>query len=239
MIDNNFKLKYISAPYGVWIIDDFLDQKANEGIIKEWPSYDSGRWHGGYKKVGEEDNILETGMLAIDNNKDMPGHILSVLDYFHSDSFKDLIEDITEQTDLIIDETRRWAGLRAMLKNSKQMIHSDADIHPESNLKKKLTLLYYLNEGYNRERDEGCLEVWNDNMSEKVHEIEPLNNRFVIFEDSSTSYHGVPLVKSERKSITLALLKEEETTKRSKALFVSRPGDSPEISRLGILRSKI
>jgi Rps23 Pro-64 3,4-dihydroxylase Tpa1-like proline 4-hydroxylase len=239
MINSEYLINHYSKPYNVWVIDGFLKSEVNESILKDWPDPNSSVWHGGHKNIGEKENILETGMIAIDKREDIPNSSLLVLDYFHSENFKNIIEQITNIQNLIIDETRRWAGVRSMLKNSKQMIHSDADIHPESGLKKKLTLIYYLNKDYNRERDEGCLEIWDDNVSEKIIEIEPINNRLLIFEDSSKSYHGVPLVKSERKSIISAFLKKEETTDRSKALFVSRPQDSKKISELGLARSKI
>ena len=239
MINTDYTIKHYREPYNTWVIDSFLEPEVNELVLKDWPGHGSSIWHGGYEKVGDKENILETGMLAIDKREDIPSSSLLVLDNFHSESFKNSIEEITNIQNLIIDDTRRWAGVRAMLKDSKQMIHSDADVHPESGLKKKLTLIYYLNKDYNRERDEGCLEVWDDNVTEKIIEIEPINNRLLIFEDSSRSYHGVPLVKSERKSIISAFLKEEETTDRSKALFVSRPQDSKKISELGLARSKI
>ena len=134
----------------------------------------------------------------------------------------------------------RWSGLRIMLPNSSQKIHSDARIHPINNLRKEITCLLYLNKDYDRIKDEGCLEIWDDDMQRCMHEIEPVNNRLVLFLNNDMSYHGVPLVKSERKAITWSILSNKAASSpRSKALFVSRPQDDDAVSILGLERSKI
>ena len=76
-------------------------------------------------------------------------------------------------------------------------------------------------------------------MNTCTHKIEPISNRLVVFLNSDTSFHGVPVVKSERKAITFSILKDGEVTKRSKALFVARPNDPEEVKSEGIKRSQI
>ena len=61
----------------------------------------------------------------------------------------------------------------------------------------------------------------------------------VIFLNTDKSYHGVPEVSAERKSITWSILKEGDVVKRSKALFVSRPQDDKKIGELGEKRAYI
>jgi Rps23 Pro-64 3,4-dihydroxylase Tpa1-like proline 4-hydroxylase len=39
----------------------------------------------------------------------------------------------------------------------------------------------------------GCLELWNRDLSERVHTILPLMNRMVLFRTSDTSFHGHPV----------------------------------------------
>ena len=76
-------------------------------------------------------------------------------------------------------------------------------------------------------------------MTECTNSIAPLNNRLVIFHNSDTSYHGVPEVKRERKSITWSVLKSGEVGDRSKALFVSRPQDDKKVGELGKKRALV
>ena len=53
-----------------------------------------------------------------------------------------------------------------------------------------------------KEEDEGCLEIWNDEMTECTHSIAPVFNR-----------------------VTMSYLLDEKEEKRWRALFVKRPED--------------
>ena len=57
--------------------------------------------------------------------------------------------------------------------------------------------------------------------------------------NTDKSYHGVPEVNFERRAILWRILKDAEAEDRNKALFVSRPEDSDEISKLGKERAYI
>ena len=206
-------------PFPVWIFDNFFDLDIIKKINKEWPSLDSNLWHHGYEKLDGQTNVLEKKMLAISDINDVPEFTAEFLRYVHSDVLTDEISEITNVKNLISDSSMRWSGLRTMLPNSFQAIHSDARRHPENGLRKELTCLLYLNENI------GCLEIWNDDMSKCVHKIKPIENRLVIFLNSDTSYHGVPEVKEIRKSITWSILKDEKSSNRTKALFTTRPDD--------------
>ncbi len=238
-INKNFKLQKIDYPYDIWIIDNFLTEKILQRIKLSWLQIDKSKWHTGYDVVNGKENFLEKGMKAISDLTKMPLYLQDIMKYFHSDSFTEEIYNITRIKNLISDETMRWAGLRIMEPNSYQLIHSDARKHPYNILTKELTCLYYLNDDYIKTINEGCLEVWDDTMTVKTHEIEPIDNRLIIFVNSETSYHGVPKVLKERKAITFSIMSTNSSSERSKALFVARPDDPQEINSLGIERSKI
>lgn len=240
MISDSCKIKTIDKPYHVWIIDNFLKDDVLDTIHKNWPSNKDSRWVSGYEYINGKKNILEQGLRSISKLSDIPEEIQKILIFLHTDEFNEHVHKITNNDNLVSDKSMRWSGLRIMLPNSSQKIHSDARIHPISNLRKEITCLLYLNKDYDRIKDEGCLEIWDDDMKLCMHEIEPLNNRLVLFLNNDMSYHGVPLVKSERKSITWSILSNKTAaSNRSKALFVSRPQDDDAISILGLERSKI
>jgi Rps23 Pro-64 3,4-dihydroxylase Tpa1-like proline 4-hydroxylase len=239
ILNNNLKVEKITDPYNIWIIDNFLKEDILQNIIKVWPSSDDESWHKGHTMIEGKTNILEQGMRGISKLEKMPEYIAKIVKYLHSKAFTNKIEKLLKIDDLTPDSTMRWSGMRTMLSGSFQLIHSDARKSPETGLRKEITCLLYFNENYNKEKDEGCLEIWNDDMSICTHEITPSLNRLVVFLNSDTSFHGVPIVKSERRAITFSILKEGEATKRSKALFVARPNDSEEIKLEGIKRSQI
>jgi hypothetical protein len=228
----------INNPYKIWVIDNFLKKKVWGKIEEEWPGNDDPRWFRGRPEIDGKRNILEQGMLAISSLDKMPPFISEIVSYFHSPDFTKIVLQITGMEGLEPDSTMRWSGLRVMLPDSFQLIHSDARKNPFNGKNKKLTLLYYLNEGY-KDSDEGSLEIWDDSMQNCAHKIKPLHNRLVIFENSDSSYHGVPVVNSIRRAITFSLLANEPADNRSKALFVARPEDADEVRVLGHKRAYI
>ncbi len=233
MLNPDVQVKEITDPYPIWIIDNLLDGDVMEKMKTEWLDNDSERWNTTRKMVSGKENILERKMLNISKKEEMPEYIASVCEFLHGEEFTKKIEEMTGVTELIPDKTMRWSGMRVMTEGSYQLIHSDAREHPENGLRKELTCLLYLNDDYEKSRDEGCLEIWNDDMTERVHELEPIDNRLVIFLNSDTSYHGVPLVKKDRKAITFSILKNEKSSGRKFAKFVGRPEDSDEVSLMG------
>jgi len=239
-LSDNLQIKSFTDPYPVWVVDNLLQNHLVDDIKKEWPDKESELWHSGHKKINGKTNILEQKMLAISDLDKMPSKIAELVEFFHDVEFLNHVKDITKIEDIHVDKSMRWSGMRTMLPKSYQMIHSDARKHPENKLRKELTLLFYLNKAnYVREKDEGCLEIWDDSMQKMKRELEPINNRLVIFLNSDTSYHGVPTVNSERRAITFSYLKSGEASERNKALFVGRPQDSQEITEIGKERAFI
>jgi len=239
ILNSNLQVNKSTYPYDVWVIDNFLKEEVLQNIIKSWPSSDDESWHKGHSMIDGKVNILEQGMRGISKTEKMPEYIAKIVDYLHSEDFTNRIGELLEIEDLYPDKAMRWSGMRVMLPNSFQLIHSDARKSPETGLRKEITCLLYFNKDYNKDKEEGCLEIWTDDMNTCTHEIEPISNRLVVFLNSDTSFHGVPVVKSERKAITFSILKDGEVTKRSKALFVARPNDPEEVKSEGIKRSQI
>jgi Rps23 Pro-64 3,4-dihydroxylase Tpa1-like proline 4-hydroxylase len=239
MLNTDYKIEKITYPYEIYVIDNVITEKKLNRIKQSWLNIEENMWHTGYQDVNGKKNMLEQGMRAISDINKMPLFLQEILKYFHSDIFTEFISKITNIDDLIPDETIRWSGLRLMEPNSYQLIHSDARQHPNNILTKELTCLFYLNENYDKESHEGCLEIWDDTMTKRTHEIEPLDNRLVIFVNSETSYHGVPKVLKERRAITFSVMSKNNSSTRNKALFVARPDDSDEVKLLGIERAKI
>lgn len=239
ILNKNLTIEKIDYPYTIWIIDNFLKKDVIDNILNIWPDYELDVWHKGHQSINGKVNILEHGMRGISDITKMPVYIADIIKYFHSTEFTKKIEDLLNVQNLIPDEAMRWSGMRVMIPGSYQLIHSDARKSPESGLRKELTCLLYLNDNYEVNRDKGCLEVWNDEMTECVHSIEPILNRMTVFLNSDTSYHGVPEVVSERRAITFSILTDGADSARSKALFVPRPFDGDEIKIEGVSRSLI
>ncbi len=239
ILSHYFRVTTIDYPYKIWIIDDFLKSAIVDKILKEWPSHNLKGWNHGYANIENTQNKLESGMAAMSKVEDMPEFIKQIVLYFHTQEFVDTIANLIKVDGLVPDISRRWGGIREMHPGSFQLIHSDARKSLETSLRKEITGLLYFNLDYDKKIDAGCLEIWDDKLQNKVHEIEPLMNRMVLFLNSDTSYHGVPKVNTLRRSITFSFLKRGTAENRYKALFVKRPEDPNEITELGIMRSKV
>ena len=235
----DFSVNMLEIPYKIWVIDDIFRPEVVDKINDSWSMIDESNWHRGYSEINGKKNPLESGMKAISKTELMPEYLKLIVEYFHSEKFTEFISEVTGIKDLIPDRSMRWSGLRTMEEGSYQLIHSDARKHPQNYLTKELTCLFYLNDGYVKENHEGCLEIWDDQMSKRMHEIEPINNRMVVFVNSETSYHGVPTVLKERKAITFSVMSGNLSSERNKALFVARPEDPDSIRIVGEERSKI
>lgn len=238
MINTQHNINHITNPYKIWIIDNFMTTEVINKINQEWLENDAKQWHSGRAMVGGKTNILENKMLSISTITDMPSYIATICKQLHSDQMTELVSNITKIKGLITDHTMRWSGMRVMTKGSYQLIHSDARKHPDNGLRKEITCLLYLNKDYNRSSHEGCLEIWNDDVSKCIHKIEPLNNRFIMFQNSDTSYHGVPVVKKDRKAILFSIMKDANCSNREFAEFVARPQDPESVAIIGKERGK-
>lgn len=239
ILNHNLKIKKITNPYTVWVIDEFLKEEIIETISDNWLDPNNPAWNTAHPKVDGEKNALEQGMRGLTKLELMPKDIAEVAAYFHTQDFTDQIGILIEIEKLVPDKAMRWSGMRTMLPGSFQLIHSDARISPESGLRKEITVLVYTQPKYNSVRDTGHLEIWDDNMTECIHKIAPKYNRAIIFLNSDTSYHGVPDVNFERRAFTFSILKDVKSSNRAKALFVARPNDSEEVRKQGLRRSFI
>ena len=219
-------------PYRYIILDNFFNEEYTFELSDNFPKISDDVWIRPRHNLYGKKNIFEQKMISISNYENLPFLASEIFDELNSEDFVELLKKITGISNLIEDSYNKignWAGLRAMLPGGYQAIHSDARIHPNLGLEKKITLVGYLNNEWKKE-DKGELEIWENDMSKKYEEIPPMNNRVIIFENGDTSYHGVPEVKSFRKSFLASYLIDDKNFihSRAKAKFVRRPNEGNE-----------
>ena len=236
LFNRNFSVKSYEDPFKFWVVDNIFEENFTKEVLHKWPKRSDPRWNDGFSVIGNKENMLERKMLAMSGKQNMPDFYRTLIESLNSEEVLKVYEKITGMKNLKVDPNWRWAGLRETLPGGFQLVHSDARKHAETGMRKELTFLFYFRDSYDKKRDEGCLEIWNDDVTKMIHEIEPINNRMVVFYNTDKSYHGVPCTKTSRKMITFSLLKEGEATERFKAHFLARPDDDPDIDRLGLER---
>ena len=221
-----------TKPYRYVVIDNFFKEDLANKLLSEYPSKDDSGWYQFRDKIDGIKNVLEQGMYGISDIKNIPDFWNKIILKLNSSTFCEELKKITGVLEILPDTYNKigqWTGLRVMKKGSYQLIHSDARLHPHLKKEKKLTIVGYLNKNW-QESDEGYLEIWNNEMTECVEKIAPLFNRVILFENTETSYHGVPKVNGFRNSFLLSYLKNIKNFKetRQKALFVKRPQEKDE-----------
>lgn len=211
-------------PFSYVVIDNFFNKDLLSKVSKDFPDIKSDKWFRFRDRIGEFENIFESGMNAISKPENMPALCRSFLYNLNSLNFCKVLEEITGIKNIQPDTHWHYTGLRINTPGSHQLIHSDALFHPHLKKRKILTCMTYLTKDWN-EKDEGCLEIWDNQMEKCVHKIAPKFNRVVIFENTETSYHGVTKNNHFRKAITMSYLLNNSNEKRWRALFVKRPED--------------
>jgi len=109
-----------------------------------------------------------------------------------SSRFMEFLRFITSDSILIPDYTLYGGGVRKAFRGGHLNLHVDFLNHTvNKKLRRKLNLIFYLNTNWKPEYG-GDLELWDPNCEYMAHKIAPLFNRCVLFETTSSSYHGFP-----------------------------------------------
>ena len=105
--------------------------------------------------------------------------------------FLEYLTALTGIAGLIPDPYLDGAGFHQIVRGGKLKVHADFNVHAIMRTYRRLNLLLYLNADWPAEWG-GNLELWPPDMSAPSQVIAPLFNRTVIFNTTSTSYHGHP-----------------------------------------------
>jgi hypothetical protein len=110
---------------------------------------------------------------------------------FNSLPFIRFVESVTRIKGLIPDPYFLGAGFHEVGNGGHLSVHADFDHHEQLDLERRINVIIYLNRDWVPEFG-GQLELWDLAMKRCVRTIEPIANRCVIFNTTSTSYHGHP-----------------------------------------------
>ncbi|WP_309087821.1 2OG-Fe(II) oxygenase [Phenylobacterium sp.] len=111
--------------------------------------------------------------------------------FLNGKPFLEFLSALTGIPGLVPDPYMWGAGFHQILRGGKLAIHADFNIHPVTQLYRRVNLLLYLNEGWEADWG-GDLELWNASMDACVQKVSPLFNRTVIFSTTDVSFHGHP-----------------------------------------------
>ena len=92
MINSQYKLEKYSQPYGIWILDHFLDKENYSILRNQWPSHDESGWNKGVGKIFDQDGVLENKMLAMSGKEVIPKIYQNFINFMQSSNTIKIIE---------------------------------------------------------------------------------------------------------------------------------------------------
>ncbi len=209
-------------PYPHIVIDEFLEPRAAEAAIAEFPTLDPARWT----------NYLHVNERKFSNTDPTSwGPTLQrILEELNSLRFVRFIGNLLGQDDLIADPSLEGGGLHQSTRGGFLNIHADFTVHPHNRTwQRRANIILYLNDDWDPEYG-GDLELWSTDMKRCVQKIRPVQNRAVIFTTDPTSFHGHPEPMRcpegvMRRSLALYYFSVEKDPMVRSTEYRPRPGD--------------
>jgi hypothetical protein len=183
-LGTQYRDQYNSAqPFPHIVLRDFLDENILDLCLREFPSVPDSS--AGYRRNQEN--------LKFEFKPETLSPPLRSLFYsFNSIPFVGFVENLTGIEGLIPDPHFAGAGFHQVSQGGHLGIHADFNLHRPLGLERRINVLIYLNKDW-REEYGGCFEIWDRKMKRCCHRVVPAFNTCVIFNTSSTSFHGNPV----------------------------------------------
>ena len=220
-VGKDYREKYVSAqPFPHIALDNFLDEELVEQCVRDFPTPS--------KSYTTHNRPQENGKSEFKPECLSPA-IRSLFYSFNSAPFIGFLENLTGIKGLIPDPYYLGAGFHQLEHGGRLNVHADFNHYSALNLERRVNVLIYLNKNWKEEYG-GNLELWDQMMRSCYARIVPEFNRCVIFNTSSTSFHGNPQPinhpdKLPRRSIALYYYTAtwDETRRDHTTLFQVRP----------------
>ncbi len=178
----------LADPFPHVVIDDFLPERVAEGIQEGFPRPD----FAGYQQ--QPDNpfqVKKLGQTQESNFEGLAPFVRHMLNEFNSMAFIMFLEELAGISGLIPDPYFRGGALHQILPGGSLAVHADFNRDTSRKLDRRINVLIYFNKNWQEDHG-GQIELWNKDMTECVVKAAPLFNRCLIFNTTSTSFHGHP-----------------------------------------------
>ena len=194
---------YSQEPFPHAIIDGFAPTNIINGVYKEltevWPDHmyaidanniATQNLKEFYPYRNAEDDA-DAYVRRINEMKVKCPHINHLFSELTSDSFLKKLEEMTGIKYLFADPYYAGGGIHKVKSGGHLNVHTDYMLHPVRPWYRRINLLLYLTPNWKYEWG-GNFEMWNAECTEKVQDISPVQNRGIIFNTTSKSFHGHP-----------------------------------------------
>lgn len=181
-----------NQPFPHIVIDDFLPHSTIRRLLEEYPHDQSlPIWNDATHKDKESGEYVQKDKRNIRDSLRMPPTYRQLIWELNSHYFLSFLSKMTGIGNLIPDPNLRGAGIHQIGRGGFLKVHADFATHREFSLDRRLNFLLYLNQDWPEEYG-GHLELWDADMKGPPKRVLPILNRCVVFNTTSTSYHGHP-----------------------------------------------
>lgn len=173
-----------AQPFPHVVIDGFLEPALCRQLVETFPAYDDARFRNDWGEPGKawREDVSRLGSAWAELDRGL-----------RSPAFLGLLSRISGIPNLLFDPSYFGGGTHENLHDMELDPHIDFNLHPRTQLHRRLNLLLYLNEEWDAAWG-GALELhtnpWRPPHENRITTIAPLANRCVIFETSDHSWHG-------------------------------------------------
>ena len=179
-----------AKPFPSICIDDFLDIKFANSLVKSYPKYSEAR------TIGREFSSLNENLKTqITDPNDFPDPVKLLSQALSEPGFIDNISTLTGIKELIWDPDFSGGGIHLTNTSGLLDVHVDFNFETKLNLYRRLNILIYLNPTWEKKWG-GQVELWDKDVQDCIQSFEPVFNRCILFTTSDYSFHGVNAVNS-------------------------------------------
>ena len=192
-----------AQPYPHISIDNFIPIEDIRLCVKEMQDFQHWGWDKGIPHLQKNKLFYPWKEIDTETGKTSdPGEIQRILShhtpvcwkwlcYFNSEYFIKTLENLTGINHLMPDWGFAGGGMHNIVSGGKLSVHSDFNQHPYGLGWRRINLLLYLNENWEKDWG-GTLQVWKKDMSEMVAEYQPYAGKAIIFNTTDDALHGHP-----------------------------------------------
>jgi hypothetical protein len=229
-LDERARTYQNNAPFPHIARDGLFDADTLQGVIADIPSPLTRS-----DLFSKDIAHLQENKFAWRDVSRMGEQSLRFINMLQSKPFLEFLTTLTGVQGLVSDPYLWGGGYHQILRGGKLAIHADFNIHPQTQLYRRLNVLVYLNKNW-QEAWGGCVELWSEDMKQCAHKIAPLFNRMVVFNTTEKSFHGHPDALNcppnvIRRSLALYYYTYERPINHAHStLWQARPQDAPDIN---------
>ncbi|MBC6428317.1 MAG: 2OG-Fe(II) oxygenase [Cellvibrionales bacterium] len=175
----------IRAPVRHLIIDEMLPTEFAETLSAEFGDYTGEHWHRYSNSIEEKRTCNQWNLFG-----------KTTYQYFQAMCCQAVSAAIAEKfaIEVAADFGLHGGGQHIHARLGNLNPHLDYAIHPKLGLERRLNAIYYLTDDY-RESDGGHFGLWDNDSAESpgelAQEYAPFFNRFILFDTSENSWHGL------------------------------------------------